>query len=112
MHPLSTTAVKEGGPRCPWQLAVAEFAQALGYSPPPPDGQEADPLEIGIIGLSGVGKSSLLNALVAPTRELLPAGGVGPLTGGAGAHPSRSRPDATGEVPRPGMATGRAREAR
>jgi len=81
MHPPSTTAVKEGAVRGPWQLAVAQFAQALGCPPPPPDDQKPGPLEIGIIGLSGVGKSSLLNTLVAPTRELLPAGGVGPLRG-------------------------------
>lgn len=38
-------------------------------------------LEIGVLGLTGVGKSSLLNAVVAPGTQLLPAGGVGPLTG-------------------------------
>jgi hypothetical protein len=37
--------------------------------------------DIGVIGLSGVGKSSLLNALLAPGRQVLPAGGIGPLTG-------------------------------
>ena len=37
--------------------------------------------EVGVLGLTGVGKSSLLNAIVAPGTQLLPAGGVGPLTG-------------------------------
>jgi GTP-binding protein EngB required for normal cell division len=37
--------------------------------------------EVGFLGLSGVGKSSLLNALLSPGTQLLPAGGVGPLTG-------------------------------
>lgn len=82
MHQPSTTAVKEGTVRCrPWQRAVAEFGETLGCPAPPSEAQELMPLEVGIIGLSGVGKSSLLNALVAPTRELLPSGGVGPLTG-------------------------------
>src|SRR5687768_9114915 len=37
--------------------------------------------EVGFLGLSGVGKSSLLNALVSPGVHLTPAGGIGPLTG-------------------------------
>lgn len=37
-------------------------------------------LNICFLGLSGVGKSSLLNALVARERLVLPQGGVGPLT--------------------------------
>lgn len=36
---------------------------------------------IGVLGLTGVGKSSLLNAVIQPGVQLLPAGGVGPLTG-------------------------------
>lgn len=36
--------------------------------------------QIGVLGLAGVGKSSLLNALLMPELQLLPAGGVGPLT--------------------------------
>ena len=77
-----TTAAPEDAVRCrPWQVAVAEFGRALGCSPGSVEGQEARSFEIGIVGLSGVGKSSLLNALIAPTCELLPSGGVGPLTG-------------------------------
>jgi hypothetical protein len=37
--------------------------------------------EVGVLGVAGVGKSSLLNALIAPGIQLLPAGGVGALTG-------------------------------
>jgi len=36
--------------------------------------------EVGVVGVAGVGKSSLLNALLAPGCQLLPAGGVGSLT--------------------------------
>lgn len=82
MHQPSTTAVSEGAVRYRrWQMAVAEFGRALGCPPPLPEGHEPGRVEIGVIGLSGVGKSSLLNALIAPTQELLPSGGVGPLTG-------------------------------
>jgi hypothetical protein len=41
------------------------------------------PDELGLLGLTGVGKSSLLNAVIAPGPQVLPAGGVGPLTGAA-----------------------------
>ena len=37
-------------------------------------------IELGVIGVAGAGKSSLLNALLAPGCQLLPAGGVGSLT--------------------------------
>ncbi len=37
-------------------------------------------VDIGVLGVAGVGKSSLLNALLAPGCQLLPAGGVGSLT--------------------------------
>ncbi|WP_158625242.1 dynamin family protein [Corallococcus terminator] len=39
-----------------------------------------DPLPVCFLGGAGVGKSTLLNAVVGGTRSLLPAGGVGPLT--------------------------------
>jgi GTP-binding protein EngB required for normal cell division len=83
MHLHSRTpAVTEDAVRCsPWQAAVAEFGRALGGRPAQVEGQDTLPFEIGIVGLSGVGKSSLLNALIAPACELLPSGGVGPLTG-------------------------------
>jgi hypothetical protein len=38
-------------------------------------------VEIGALGITGVGKSSLLNAVLTPGVQLLPAGGVGALTG-------------------------------
>lgn len=37
-------------------------------------------VSVGILGLSSAGKSSLLNALLTPGLQLVPAGGVGPLT--------------------------------
>jgi hypothetical protein len=39
-----------------------------------------EPLPVCFLGGAGVGKSTLLNAVVGGTRSLLPAGGVGPLT--------------------------------
>jgi GTP-binding protein EngB required for normal cell division len=65
----------------PWQDAVAEFGVAIRCSPPRAERHANRPFEIGVVGLAGVGKSSLLNALIAPRRELLPSGGIGPLTG-------------------------------
>lgn len=45
------------------------------------DATSAPASPIGVLGLTGVGKSSLLNAVIEPGVQLLPAGGVGPLTG-------------------------------
>jgi hypothetical protein len=66
-----------------WRTAVAEFGTAIDGAPAPVEEQITLPLDVGVVGLTGVGKSSLLNALVAPGFELLPSGGVGPLTGTA-----------------------------
>lgn len=81
VHASTTAASQDAEHRRTWQLAVAEFARVLGRQPAPADDHRTLPFEIGVVGLSGVGKSSLLNALIAPTYELLPSGGVGPLTG-------------------------------
>jgi hypothetical protein len=59
------------------------FGTAIDGAPAPGEEQIALPLDVGVVGLTGAGKSSLLNALVAPGFELLPSGGVGPLTGTA-----------------------------
>lgn len=77
----SLTAATGVEPCLPWQAAVAEFGRAFDGRPIPRPDVSVDAFEIGVIGLSGVGKSSLLNALLAPTLELLPSGGIGPLTG-------------------------------
>jgi hypothetical protein len=78
-----TAAAPTEGPRSflSWQLAVWEFGLALNRAPAQIKGSVSLPFEIGVVGMSGVGKSSLLNALISPTQDLLPAGGVGPLTG-------------------------------
>lgn len=41
---------------------------------------ESDKVTVCFLGNSGIGKSTLLNALAAGARQVLPAGGVGPLT--------------------------------
>jgi hypothetical protein len=81
MTPASTTVSERAVRGRAWQSAVEQFGRSLGCSPPRSEAQRPGLVEIGVVGLSGVGKSSLLNALVAPAHELLPSGGVGPLTG-------------------------------
>lgn len=45
-----------------------------------PSASGGDGVELGVIGVVGAGKSSLLNGLLAPGCQLLPSGGVGSLT--------------------------------
>lgn len=53
-------------------LQISSITQAL-------ERRDRD-LQIAIIGNSGVGKSTLLNALVADDKTIVPSGGIGPLT--------------------------------
>ena len=41
---------------------------------------ETDDVTVCFLGNSGIGKSTLLNALAAGDKQVLPAGGIGPLT--------------------------------
>ncbi|MBF0427810.1 MAG: hypothetical protein HQL94_02710, partial [Magnetococcales bacterium] len=41
---------------------------------------EPDKVTVCFLGNSGIGKSSLLNAVAAGDKQILPAGGIGPLT--------------------------------
>lgn len=43
-------------------------------------GLRREPIHACFLGISGIGKSTLLNALIAEDRTVLPAGGIGPLT--------------------------------
>ena len=45
-----------------------------------------DEVTVCFLGNSGVGKSTLLNALAAGASQILPAGGIGPLTAQATGH--------------------------
>lgn len=79
IRPQASTGVP-----CPtvqrWKLDAMEWLRSVGYPHHihASDGAVAD---IGVVGLSGMGKSTLLNALLTPGVQLLPAGGVSPLTG-------------------------------
>lgn len=87
LHPTSNAVELSGGaakllvryqvPSPPSGSPSLPFPPAAARLPSPVFGGA---VEVGVIGVAGVGKSSLLNALVAPGTELLPAGGVGSLT--------------------------------
>jgi hypothetical protein len=64
-----------------WQAALEAFARDAGCLPSDTVSRASAPFEIGVLGLSGVGKSSLLDGLIDPVRNPIPAGGIGPLTG-------------------------------
>ena len=42
--------------------------------------QQRDSITVCFVGNSGVGKSTLINAIAAGEKQVLPAGGIGPLT--------------------------------
>lgn len=67
----------------PWVEEVREFQRLHSRSlqQRPTNDQPSVTLEIGVIGQAAVGKSALINALISPGEQLLPSGGVGPLTG-------------------------------
>lgn len=81
-HPRPRARFHSAAARRPaWQAAVVAFGQALHGAFEPRRDESRAGLEVGVVGLSGVGKSSLLNALIAPALDVLPSGGIGPLTG-------------------------------
>lgn len=63
-----------------WQRRARAWLYQRGVGEQLGEESSLEAAQIGVIGLSGVGKSSLLNALLMPEMQLLPAGGVGPLT--------------------------------
>jgi Dynamin family len=57
---------------------------AMGEASPAARGvADRDVVRVGVLGLAGVGKSSLVNALLTPGIQLMPAGGIGALSGAA-----------------------------